>query len=142
MTSISKLIRIASQYRAYVRQQCKAREYVRIDVVDGARAPEMTGEAGHYTTPGGKPVYHPNAYRKAWGKPVYHCSTISVEVGRGWLAARRIPEWAMYPTRDAEELIRLGVCGPAGQAGLVFEMAPERIVDEIGVRMSSVEARA
>jgi hypothetical protein len=87
--------RHARQYRAYVRQQCSAGSHVRIDVVDGAQSPAVTGQAGYWTTPGGKPVYYPSAYRRAWGKPVYHCSTISVEVGREWLEERCIPVAAM-----------------------------------------------
>lgn len=144
-TSISKLIRIASQYRAYVRTQVLRRnrgEYT-IEVVDGDSAPVATGEGWHYETRGGTYISHPSAYSKTgWSNMVYCSSSLCVRVGRGWLAARQIPVWTMTATRDPEELIRLGACGPAGQSGLVLEMSPERIVDEIGVRMTSVEARA
>lgn len=56
--------------------------------VDGFDPPRREGRAGRFTTPGGRPVYHPNAYRRAWGKPVYHRSTLRIVVGRGWLAER------------------------------------------------------
>lgn len=60
-----------------------------IRIVDGsAAAPELVGESHHYVTPGGKPVYHPNAYRRAWGKPIYVSSTRAITVGRDWLFAR------------------------------------------------------
>jgi hypothetical protein len=59
-----------------------------VKVVDGDVAPHCTGERSHYVTPSGKPVYHPNAYRRAFGKPVYVASTLAVEVGKEWLAAQ------------------------------------------------------
>jgi len=142
--TISYLIRIASQYRAYVRAQTRAPHHVPVTVVDGTAAPALTGESYHYETRGGRRVYHPSAYaKKGWSNLVYCPSTISVEVGRDWLTARRIPEWAMTPARDIATLVARGACGPAGQAGLVFDMSPERIVEEIGIQESRyVEARA
>ena len=56
-------------------------------VIEGHLPPKLLGERARYTTPNGKPVRYPNAYRRAWGKPVYHCSTRRVVVGTGWLAA-------------------------------------------------------
>lgn len=60
-----------------------------VEVVEGTMSPRVTGGSHYYTTPGGKPVYHVNAYRKAWGKPVYHPSTRRVEVSALWLMALR-----------------------------------------------------
>ncbi len=42
-----------------------------VSVIPGDASPAIVGESGHWTTPG--------------GKPVYHCSTIEVIVGEGWL---------------------------------------------------------
>lgn len=53
-----------------------------VEVTPGAKAPEAEGTSYYFTTPGGKPINHPNAYR--WPK-VYHPSTRHVEVGQGWL---------------------------------------------------------
>jgi hypothetical protein len=56
-----------------------------INVRAGSIAPpQLAGEAGYYTTPGGKPITHPNAYH--WPK-LYHVSTREVEVGDWWLVA-------------------------------------------------------
>lgn len=74
-----------------------ARYAAPIQVVPGAAAPTWQGEPYHWTTRGGKPIRHPNAYR--WPK-VYHRSTCRIVVGREWLAARR-------PMRDWEEAIVL-----------------------------------
>jgi hypothetical protein len=57
-----------------------------VEIVDGPAAPRMKGESWHYTTPGGKPIHYPNAYR--WPK-VYHNSTLRIVVGREWLDANR-----------------------------------------------------
>jgi hypothetical protein len=56
-----------------------------IEDKDGFDAPRLVGRSYHWTTPGGRPVYHPNAYRRAFGRPVYHGSSLRIEVGRGWL---------------------------------------------------------
>lgn len=58
--------------------------------VDGFAPPTVEGESYHWTTPGGRPVYHPNAYRRAWGKPVYHGSTLRIRVGRGWILSQLV----------------------------------------------------
>jgi hypothetical protein len=58
-------------------------------VVDGCGSPTLLGDFGHWTTPSGKPVAYPNAYRRAFGRPVYHCSTLRVIVGRAWLYSWR-----------------------------------------------------
>jgi hypothetical protein len=54
-----------------------------VKIVDGDNPPELLGSSSHYTTIGGRPIYHPNAYH--WPK-VYHHSTLHIEVGMGWLA--------------------------------------------------------
>lgn len=89
--SVNVNARRAREYRSWVRRQVNAPSHVQICVVPGSAAPALLGHFGHYTTRSGKPVRHPNAYRRAWGKPVYHASTIRVEVGSDWLVARRIP---------------------------------------------------
>jgi hypothetical protein len=82
----------AQQYRAWLRAQALAPRHVPVYVVDGSAAPVLTGEGYHYETRGGSRVYHPSAYAKrGWSNLVYCSSTISVEVGREWLAAKRIP---------------------------------------------------
>jgi hypothetical protein len=81
----------ARQYRQWIRRQASAARYVPIAIVPGADAPTEQGEPGHYTTPGGRPVRYPNAYRRAWGKPVYHLSSVTVTVGADWLSSRGIP---------------------------------------------------
>lgn len=59
-----------------------------IRVVPGDAPPQLVGESFHWTTPGGKPIRHPNAYR--WPK-VYHASTLHVVVGRMCLEELRLP---------------------------------------------------
>ena len=142
-TSISKLIRSASQYRAYVRAQTRAKSCRPIEVVDGDHAPKVAGDEWHYETRGGQVIAHPAAYSKSgWSNMVYCSSTRRVTVGREWLAARRIQEWAMTPTRNAKTLVRLGVFGAAGQSAHIIGMSPERIAEEIGVQETAAEARA
>ena len=81
-----------NEYRRWLRRQAnRASTSSPIRLVDGPAAPEEIGESGYYTTPGGKRVNYPNAYRRAWGKPIYHASTIRVELGRDWAIAHRIP---------------------------------------------------
>lgn len=89
--SPSKIARQAREYRAWVRAQASKRgTSIPVVVVDGDVAPRRTGAGFRFVTPGGNPVYHPNAYRRAWGKPVYVPSTIRVEVGAAWLRDRGI----------------------------------------------------
>ena len=130
-TTTSYLIRIAQQYRAYVRQQAKAGTANPIHIVEGAAEPQYLGECGYHTTPSGKTIVrHPNAYK--W-PTVYHGSTLRVEVGRDWLAAHNIPTWTMSPTTKPEQLIKIGACGIEGQAGHALGMSAERVVEEIGL---------
>jgi hypothetical protein len=61
--------------------------------VDGFARPKVIERATtyYYTTPGGRPVHYPSAYRRAWGRPVYHCATKgTIRVGRGWALGRAI----------------------------------------------------
>jgi hypothetical protein len=55
-----------------------------VEVVPGSsEAPKFSGERGHYTTPGGKRVWAPSAYRMK-GPIRYHRSTEKVTVGEHW----------------------------------------------------------
>lgn len=58
---------------------------VPVVAVEGSARPRLTGSPGGYFTPGGRPVAHPNAYRRAWGKPIYRPSTERVTVGAGYV---------------------------------------------------------
>jgi len=55
-----------------------------VQTVPGAEPPRTEGETGYCTTPGGKLIHYPNAYK--WPK-VYWPSTIRVVVGAGWVPA-------------------------------------------------------
>jgi hypothetical protein len=57
-----------------------------IRIVPGNAAPHFCGTSAHYTTPKGKPIYHPNSYVYHM---VRHASTVRVEVGEDWLDAWR-----------------------------------------------------
>jgi len=59
-----------------------------IVVVPGKSRPQRCGRPHYWTTPGGTEVRHPNAY--GW-PTVYHHSQRKIEVGWGWLRARKIP---------------------------------------------------
>lgn len=74
--TISRLVRAACG--------CQGKPYP-IEERDGFDAPKLCGESCHWTTPGGRPVYYPNAYRRSFGRPVYHPSTLHITVGRGWI---------------------------------------------------------
>jgi hypothetical protein len=70
--------------RKLVREIAGAHRSMPVDVVDGSSSPEVTGESYYWTTPSGKTrVHHPNAY--GW-RTLYWASTLSVEVGRDWIA--------------------------------------------------------
>lgn len=56
-----------------------------IEIVAGDTAPRAAGRSYYWTTPGGKAIQYPNAYR--WPK-VYHASSRRIEVGVDWLVAR------------------------------------------------------
>lgn len=53
-----------------------------IDYTTSVNTHRRTGRGYHYTTPGGKPIYHPSAYR--WPK-VYHASTLEIRVNPYWV---------------------------------------------------------
>lgn len=55
-----------------------------IEMTEGDSPPELHGKSHHWTTPGGKPIHFPSAYR--WRK-VYHASTMHIRVGRKWVEA-------------------------------------------------------
>ena len=135
MTTTSRLnqiIETASQYRAFVREQAnRSGSTCPIRVVPGRAAPHAEGSSGYFTTPGGKPVRYPNAYRRAWGKPVYNASTYRIEVGAKWLAARSIPEWCMTVAATAEELVRVGAFGPTGQSAVGIGTTPELALETL-----------
>lgn len=75
--------------RAYV---CQAANHsLRIELIDGAAPPSLAGSPAYWTTPGGRPVYHPRAYARL-GRVIYHPTTETVEVGRDW--QYKAPEWS------------------------------------------------
>ena len=95
LAKAAALIGGSSRRSAQARTFCRRKAGVSRDnttvpvvVVEGDAAPTLEGEGYHFTTPGGRPVYHPNAYRAAWGKVVYHASTLRVVVGAKWVLAR------------------------------------------------------
>ena len=98
------------------REHAGAKKHVPVVEVDGYAAPQLLGHAAYYTTPAGKPVYHPSAYRSAYGKVVYHGSTRRVEVGRGWLARKLASLWHAEDRRRAKKALRLKLTTPAGIA--------------------------
>ena len=57
---------------------------VDVVLVPGRGAPTVTGEEGHWETPGGTLVRHPGAYRRL-GRCDYVTSTEILEVPRQWL---------------------------------------------------------
>jgi hypothetical protein len=127
---IRRIIQAASEYRTYVRAQAKASgSTCPIQVVPGTAAPHLTGSSFYFTTPGGKPVYYPSAYRKAFGRPVYNSSTRRIEVGAGWLAQRLIPAWCMTRAETAEELVRLGAVALSGESAVALGATPERALE-------------
>lgn len=68
-----------------------------IEWVDGYAAPRITAEPTSYRfeTPGGRPVYYPSAYRRAFGRPVYISATKgTIRVGRGWAIRATIKQCA------------------------------------------------
>ena len=76
-----------NQIEAAARLWCGEGNHVPVTIVDGDQEPESDYRSYYYTTPGGRPVYHPSAYRRAWGKPVYHCASGGITVGADWLVS-------------------------------------------------------
>ena len=64
-----------------------------IAVEHGTAAPYWTGRGFYYTTPGGKEIAHPGAYR--WPK-VYHASTWTLHVGVDWIRTKRTPRGMVW----------------------------------------------
>jgi len=57
-----------------------------IKIINGNSSPYVIGRSFRFTTKSGKPVYFPNAYRKAsFGNMVYIPSTREIVVGKNWL---------------------------------------------------------
>lgn len=80
--------------RRLCRREAGAHASCPVTVVAGDSAPQLAGRSWHYETRGGRPIYHPSAYsRHGWSNMVYCASTLAVEVGADWLAARS-PEFA------------------------------------------------
>jgi hypothetical protein len=53
-----------------------------VQLIDNStQPPKLVGKGFYWTTPGGKLIHYPNAYR--WHK-IYHPSTLRVEVGANW----------------------------------------------------------
>jgi len=67
-----------------------------VDYTTQVKTHESTGRSYYYTTLGGKPIYHPSAYR--WPK-CYHASTLEIHVNPYWLqkhlAAPRGYRWSV-----------------------------------------------
>ena len=88
----NKSKRHAREYRQFIRAAAGvAGSSYPVDIVDGAQAPSFEGDRHHYETRGGKRIYHPGAYKKVgFSSMVYVSSTLCVQVGAAWLAARSI----------------------------------------------------
>lgn len=76
------------EQRKAIRQaaRCDQHDHCPIVVVEGSAAPREVGQSYRWTTPSGREVRHPSAYRAHYGRPVYHHSTRRIEVGAEWLA--------------------------------------------------------
>jgi len=66
-----------------------AESHVPVVTGPGDALPVLKGDTWHFTTPGGKYIRYPNAYK--WPK-VYHASTRRVEVGEDWMPQFRADE--------------------------------------------------
>lgn len=72
--------------RRLARRTAGAHAACHVEIVAGDAAPAIRGRSYYWTTLSGKTeVRHPNAY--GW-PTLYHASTLRVQVGREWLAAR------------------------------------------------------
>jgi len=93
ITEYDIYLRVIREVRSYAirhNQGCYTRSDAPVYLIEGKSAPHWRGHSFRYTTKTGKPVHHPNAYRKAWGKPVYVQSSRRIEVGREWVKQLRI----------------------------------------------------
>ena len=73
-----------------------------IDYTTSVKTYSRTGRGFYYTTPGGKPIYYPSAYR--WPK-CYHPSTLEIQVNPYWLLRHLKPPRGYFWSLDI-----LGVC--------------------------------
>jgi hypothetical protein len=72
--------------RRQVREAAGESHAYPVQVVEGDAAPRLMGDSFHWETRGGTLVSHPSAYsRKGWSNLVYCGSTLTLEVGAGWL---------------------------------------------------------
>lgn len=77
--------------RRIVRREANSHSNCPVKIVAGNAAPQIVGRSYYWTTLSGKTeVRHPNAY--GW-PTLYHGSTIRVQVGADWVAAR-CPDYA------------------------------------------------
>jgi len=77
---------VALTARRIARREANAHNNCPVEVVAGNVEPRIVGRSYYFTTPSGKTIVkYPNAY--GW-RTLYHASTIRVEVGVEWLAAR------------------------------------------------------
>jgi hypothetical protein len=72
------------QIRSWALKRYRMRTDAPVMVIEGDFPPRRNGTSYRYETKTGKPVYYPNAYRRAWGKPIYIPSSIIIEVGKKW----------------------------------------------------------
>jgi hypothetical protein len=85
-----------AQDRRRARAYADAPRHWPVDVVDGSAPPRRRGSPGHWTTPTGRPVYHPSSYGY---RTVYHVTTERVEVGAHWF--RRVARLDLDQLRAA-----------------------------------------
>ena len=95
------------EIRSYIirNDQSKAGSCARFVIVNGKSPPIRKGSPGYYQTKTGKPVYYPNAYRRAWGKPIYVHSTKRIEVGKDWLKQLEIDLIQVKMSRERRKFV-------------------------------------
>jgi len=91
-TNNNKSKRHAREYRQFIRAAADvAGTSFPVKIVEGGQAPSFEGDGCHYETRGGERISHPGAYKKkGFSNMVYMSSTLCVQVGASWLAARSI----------------------------------------------------
>lgn len=82
-------------YKYVCRLAARSANSVPVEITKGDSPPKEVGDNFYYTTPGGKPIAFPNAYK--WPK-VYHPSTLKIQVGEKWLAKKE--NQAVYDLSD------------------------------------------
>jgi hypothetical protein len=73
------------QIRSFAIRSIKTCASPTIQLIDGNSKPRIVGRTFRWETKTGKPVYYPNAYKRAWGKPIYIASTRRIQVGKQWV---------------------------------------------------------